>query len=302
MTAPRLIRPHATYAIMRRVERRRFFLRPDKTLTALFTWCLAVAAEQFGIEVHVATVMSTHFHLVVTVANENVSDFMQALDVRLARAIQVLRRYVRGVVWEPGKLNLVELHTPEAIVEAIAYAIVNPVACGAVYSASDWPGLTAKATDLGVRVLTEKRPDFYFRSETSPDVGSTPLVLPACLRDMPLEQAHAILQSEVDRQEAEARAFVKDQGWSVMGRVAVQSVSPYKCAKSWEEIGMLVPHIAAGRGQKEARIAAIEELKEFRLAYAEAYLRWRLGNHDVVFPAGTYAMRKYHGASVAPFA
>ncbi|MBZ0119459.1 MAG: transposase, partial [Sandaracinaceae bacterium] len=72
--------------------------------------------------------------------------------------------------------------------------------------------------------------------------------------------------------------------------------------KSWEEIGMLVPHIAAGRGQKEARIAAIEELKEFRLAYAEAYLRWRLGNHDVVFPAGTYAMRKYHGASVAPFA
>ena len=62
------------------------------------------------------------------------------------------------------------------------------------------------------------------------------------------------------------------------------------------------PHIAAGRGQKEARLAAIEELKELRLAYAEAYLRWRLGNYDIVFPAGTYAMRKYHGANVAPFA
>ncbi|MCC6874644.1 MAG: hypothetical protein IT378_10095, partial [Sandaracinaceae bacterium] len=42
MTAARLIRPKATYAILRRVEGRRFFLRPDKTLTALFTWCLAV--------------------------------------------------------------------------------------------------------------------------------------------------------------------------------------------------------------------------------------------------------------------
>jgi hypothetical protein len=61
--------------------------------------------------------MSTHFHLVLSVEPENVSDFMQSLDPRLAKAIQVLRRYVRGVVWASGKLSLVELVMPEAVVE-----------------------------------------------------------------------------------------------------------------------------------------------------------------------------------------
>ncbi|MCZ7681753.1 MAG: hypothetical protein M5U28_24350 [Sandaracinaceae bacterium] len=80
------------------MEGRRFLLRPDAALTSLFIWVLAVTAKQFGVLVHVAVCMSTHFHLVVTVPDENVSDFMHRLDLRLAKALQVLRRYVRGVV------------------------------------------------------------------------------------------------------------------------------------------------------------------------------------------------------------
>ena len=87
----------------------------------------------------------------------------------------------------------------------------------------------------------------------------------------------------------------------MLGRVGAKNVSPYRCAKSWRELGKLVPHIAAGRGQKEARLAAIAELRAFRAAHREAKRRWVEGDRDVVFPAGTYWMRVHHGAEVAAF-
>ena len=72
--------------------------------TDLFVYLLAPCAARFGVTVHMATVMTTHFHLVVTVPHGNVSEFMHALDTHLACAIQVLRRYVVGVVWAPWQL------------------------------------------------------------------------------------------------------------------------------------------------------------------------------------------------------
>ncbi|HEY8428276.1 MAG TPA: hypothetical protein VIL20_07875 [Sandaracinaceae bacterium] len=54
---PGLIRPHATYAICRRVNEHRFLLRPDPALNQLFTWVLAVTAASFDVEVLAATVM-----------------------------------------------------------------------------------------------------------------------------------------------------------------------------------------------------------------------------------------------------
>ena len=302
VTQPRHIRPHATYAICRRVEGRRYLLRPDAVLNALFTWVLAVTAPALDVEVHVATVMSTHFHLVVTVPNENVSLFMERLDFRLAKALQVLRRFVKGVIWAPGKLSIVELVTPAAVVEAIAYAIVNPVKAGLVYEASDWPGVTASAADIGIRALEGTIPAFYFDRRKWAESASVPLTLPPCLRALgDPDAARALIAAEVSHQEGEARAYVKEQGWKVWGRHAVMSVSPYRCAKSWEEIGKLAPHIAAGRGNCEERIAAIRELQAFRIAHREAKARWMAGDRDVVFPAGTYWMRIHHGARVASF-
>jgi hypothetical protein len=61
VTQVRYIAPHATYAICRRTERRRFLLRPDALMNQLFVYVFALFARRFGVELHVATVMSTHF-------------------------------------------------------------------------------------------------------------------------------------------------------------------------------------------------------------------------------------------------
>ena len=51
----------------------------------------------------------------------------------------------------------------------------------------------------------------------------------------------------------------------------------------------------------EARIAAIEQLMEFRERHREAKRRWCAGDRCVVFPAGTYWMKKHHAAACEPF-
>lgn len=301
MPQPRLIRPNATYAISRRTQDRRFLLRPDPIFNAFFVWLFAVTAAQCRIEVHVATVMSSHFHLVVTAPYENVSRFMQLFDCRMANALKVLRRLPRGVVWAPGELSIIELETTTAVVEQIAYAIVNPVKAGLVFASSDWPGVTATVAQLGNLVLTAVRPAFYFLAATWPAIASVRFTLPARLLELDEDWARAWLEAEVARQEAEARAEVKAKGWRVPGPIAVQRVSPYKRARSWEDFGKRSPHIAAGRGETAARKAAIARLRKFRADYREAMDRWVGGDREVLFPSGTYWMRVHHGAAVAPF-
>ncbi len=59
----------------------------------------------------------------ITVADQRLSAFFEHFNVRLAKAVDVLRGASRGIVWESGGLSIVELKTPDAIVQAIAYCI-----------------------------------------------------------------------------------------------------------------------------------------------------------------------------------
>lgn len=301
MTKSRYIEPGVVYAITRRVEGRRFLLRPDARLTQLFTWLLSVMAARFGIQVHVAVVMSTHYHLVVTDPHGRVSKFAHGLNVCLSKAIKVLRAYVRGVVWEPGGLSIVALVTREAVVEAIAYAIANPVAAGLVTDPAHWPGLTASVDDLGARELQAERPGFFFRAAKWVASARCKLVLPACLADLGLEAAQGLIREELAFQLQQARAHVKAEGWRVLGPVAARSASPYQEATSWRALGTLSPRVKAGRGQTEARAAALARRATFSADYAAALGRWCGGERDVLFPAGTYWMREHHGAWMAAF-
>ena len=66
MTWPRRVVPGTTYLLTRRCTQRRFMLAPRGIVPKLFGYCVALAAERHGIEVHAMTVMSNHWHAVVT--------------------------------------------------------------------------------------------------------------------------------------------------------------------------------------------------------------------------------------------
>jgi putative transposase len=60
----------------------------------------------------------------------------------------------------------------------------------------------------------------------------------------------------------------------------------------------LKPRVAAK--SKWRRIEALQRLKEFVADYRAAWLEWKQGFRDVVFPAGTYAMVRNANVACAP--
>lgn len=277
-------------------------LRPDGELTALFTWLLAVCAQAFGLEVHAICVMSSHYHLVCSVEGDVISRFLELLDGQLAKSVNVLRRARRGILWEPNTLGITELKTLDAIVEAIAYTIANPVAAGLAWEPGDWPGLNVLVHELGHRVLGASIPGVYFRAQTWDSEASVSVTLPASLLEAYGEdETREQIETQLARFVADARADIKKKGWTVLGPVAARNVSPFRRATSWEPFGTLRPTFATGRGNVAERVEAAEELRVFRAEYRAAWLRYRDGEREgVVFPYGTLMMRLRHGVAVSP--
>ena len=58
MTYPRRVVPGTTYLLTRRCMHRRFTLVPRGVVPKLFGYCVALAAERHGVEVHAVTCMS----------------------------------------------------------------------------------------------------------------------------------------------------------------------------------------------------------------------------------------------------
>ena len=57
MSFPRPVLPGKRYLITRRVTQRLFLLKPSRQVNEAFLYCLAVAAEKFGVEVHAYCVL-----------------------------------------------------------------------------------------------------------------------------------------------------------------------------------------------------------------------------------------------------
>ena len=113
--------------------------------------------------------MSTHEHLVVTDVRGLLPMFLQMHHRLVALATKVVRKW-EGAVWDHEPPSVVELLTPEAIIEEIAYAIANPVEAGLVERACDWPGVTTQIAQLAGGILEAERPAFFFAA-TNPQWG-----------------------------------------------------------------------------------------------------------------------------------
>jgi len=299
MSYPRQVLAGNTVLITRRALRRTNLLRPDPELDNLYLYCLAVTASRFGIEVHCATVMSNHHHLVVTDTRGELPNFLREFHRLLALGIKVLRKW-EGSVWDDDKTSVVVLRTDQAVVEKIAYCIANPVTARAVPRASMWPGICVQPQQLGRWTWTGKRPDVYFDPDNPqwPEVASLKLTVPRVgFSDALLRECVA---AEVAYLEAEAHRVVNASGSKFLGAAKVLAASPYDRATSWEDIRARNPTFAVGRGQREAFIQAAAALRQFRRRYRSALEAWRAAVRDIVFPPGTWLMRYGHSASVAP--
>jgi hypothetical protein len=288
-----------TVLITRRSLRRTHLFRPDPDLSQFYLYVLAVTAQRHGVLVHAAVLMSTHEHLVVTDTRGTLPLFLRELHRLFALGVKVLRKW-EGAVWDHERPSVVNLRTPEAVIEKLGYVIANPVAAGLVRYAKDWPGVTTRPDQLGRTRIRAQRPAFYFdeRNPLWPQEAELELSMPS-VGNMTAEEIRSVVANEVAERESQARADARHRGSTFLGADRVRKASPYDRAKSWEPLRGRNPQFAVGKRQSEAFLDAVVALRAFRQAYRAALDGWRSGLRTACFPAGTWVMRVVHAACVA---
>ena len=108
MTCPRRVVPGTTYLLTRRCVQRRYTLVPRGVVPKHLGYCVALAAERHGVEVHAVTCMSIHRHAVVTDVDGTIFEFCRDVHSLSARALNAhLGRW--EALWSSQRLSLVEL-------------------------------------------------------------------------------------------------------------------------------------------------------------------------------------------------
>jgi REP-associated tyrosine transposase len=289
MTAPRQVLPGATYLVTRRCSQRQFLLKPSRNTTnEVFHYVLAVAAERFGIQVHVLCVLSNHFHLLVTDPDARLPAFHQFLDALVARALNAsLGRW--EAFWAPNSYSAVALATPDDVVDKAAYVLANPVAAGLVESGRLWPGLWSAPEQIGGEPLLVRRPKHFFDPKGSlPEIATLQLTPPPgfASADAFRERLAAALAEKETQAVRNARG-----GFFGVARVLAQKATGRP--RSAEPRRTLNPRVAAR--DKWKRIEVLGRLKEFLDAYRAAWSACRAGKKEFMFPLGTYLLRVLHG-------
>jgi REP element-mobilizing transposase RayT len=290
MTAPRQVLEGTTYLVTRRCSERRFFLRPSKKTNAIFSYILAAVAERYGVLIHAFSVLSNHFHVVLTDPHTRLPEFHRDLDALVARAVNCSLGRWEGF-WDRDSYSAVRLEGTQAIVEKMVYVLANPVAAGLVRRASEWPGLWSGPDLLRGEPITLERPKEFFRAGgPMPARARLELCRPPGFEND--DEFVDDLLDELRRAEDRVAVELAAQGRSFLGAARVRAQSPGARPAPGEPRRALSPRVASRN--KWRRIEALLRLREFHRAYREALAAWTAGTRDTLFPAGTWLMRIQH--------
>ncbi|MCP3981149.1 MAG: hypothetical protein GY716_17765 [bacterium] len=287
MSLPRRIVPGSTYLLTRRCFGRHFFLRPSHEINQIFEFCLAVAAARSGCEVHAYCVMSNHYHLVVTDVEGELPVFMHWLNEYVAKCTNsILGRWES--FWAPQSYSQVLLESAEDVLGKIVYTLTNPTSAGLVAHSDQWPGARSRVQAIGGPERTVDRPAGFFRPDGPvPPTEQLALTVPPALADY--RDWRQELEQRISARETEVRQEFRAKNSRFLGRRRILRQSPTARPTGGEPRRGLNPRVAARN--KWRRIETLQRLKQFVSDYREAWRQYAEGDHRVVFPFGTYAMR-----------
>jgi putative transposase len=293
MSLPRRILPGSTYMITRRCSQRQFLLAPTEHATQVFLYCLAVAAERTGLLIHAVTQMSNHYHLVATDVFGRAPEFLAWFHEFVAKALNA--HYGRWEnFWSSEQTSLLELADEAAILDKIAYTLLNPVKAGLVADGEQWPG--ARLWKPGSYRI--KRPPGFFRPNGPlPDEVTLNIVAPPVGGTAKQTVLDRIVELVRIGQAAICEAF-KAKGRRFLGRDRVRAQRFYQVPTTEEPRREMSPRVACRN--KWRRIEILQRSKEWLASYREARRAFLDKMLDAIFPAGTYQMAMRFRVRVAP--
>jgi putative transposase len=317
VTPPRQIEKGKLCFVTVRAVNRSFRFVPKRRVRAAIWYCLAVAIDEFAdkIAVHEFLFMSNHFHLTLTDTEACLPAFMEYLDSLLARAVNALHG-TSGTAIEKG-YNLVDADE-ETLLEHCRYTLTNPCEAHLVARARHWKGVSSLGLEYGVPV-TIKRPNEglwagrlahakrsksqrskrakYAGRSKLPETVELVLRRPPVMRHLSDAELRAHLRKRVEEKELEFIAARKIKGIRVTGWNKVVEQHFSTIPRPEERFGR-VPSFS--RKTFEARREAAKRRRQFLSAYYTALRKFIRGVLDVVFPEGTWFMKRRFGVPCCP--
>jgi hypothetical protein len=277
--------------ITRRCSERRFFLRPDEDTDNTFIYCLALAARRAKVQITFSVAMSNHHHTGIHDPEGNFPIFTEHFHGLLARCQNAhLGRFEN--FWSSEPTSVVRLVEANDILDKMTYAFTNPAAADLVDSVEEWPGVTTFQATLSGGHITATRPNHFFRDDGQmPEVVSLPIARPRGFADLGQSEWVNLVTERVRAKEAEHRQRRATRGITVLGREAVLRQDPFDCPSGHAPRFQMSPQVAAKN--KWSRIEAIMRNRGFIERYRNAFLGHMAGLANVLFPFGTYWMRKF---------
>jgi putative transposase len=296
MSRPRPVFAGDVIHIQRRTRDGRFFLIPHRATIALVQYAYAVSAARHGLSLHAFCMMSNHVHIIATDHEGRHPEFTAYAHRIIALGLKAMYN-VDGAIWQEGGASVQRLIGAKAVVEAMAYLRVNPVAAGCVRHERDYPAVfgvspaNAPLEDFSVVVA---RPDCLGTASSMPEESEFTCTAPESLvHDLGREAGHNRLSEAVDRLRNDSRRARDLQGLGFLGIRRVLRASVWTRPS---QIAQRNGYIATFKGVVADAIAlAKNTLIWFRRAYANALAAFREGRRDVEFPPGTYLMCKRLG-------
>lgn len=294
---PRAIYPGSRYLITRRCTQRQFWLRPCALTNQIILYCLAYASTECNIQISAICALSNHYHAVVTDPDGRLPEFLASAHKLIAKCLNT--HYKRWEnLWSSDGPSVVRLEDDAAVLEKIAYTLANPVSEFLVRRGTKWPGIrTTPADVVGAQYEVARPPVFFRKDGPMPETITLRLERPDVCSELSDAELADRVQELVTRHEADARAERAREGRGFTGVKGVLKQQPYETPDTDAPRQSLSPRIAAG--DAEVRVNALRRMKAFEKGHREALLAWRSGDRNVVFPAGTYAMRVNHAVRCA---
>ncbi len=291
MTLPRQVVPGCDYMITRRCSERRFFLRPDDATNNAFLYCLGLAAQRAKVEVNFSVAMSNHHHTGIHDPDGNFPIFTEHFHGLLARCQNArLGRFEN--FWSSEPTSVVRLVEPNDVLEKMVYAFTNPCAADLVDTVEEWPGVSTYQTALVSGWLVATRPKHFFRNNGGmPDIVTIRIARPRGFDHLSQSEWADLVNERVRTKQAEHRRRRTARSIAVLGRARILTQNPFACPKSYAPHFGMNPRVAA-KG-KWARVETLLRNKGFLAKYRAAFLGHLAGVASVLFPFGTYWMRKF---------
>jgi REP element-mobilizing transposase RayT len=290
--------PGDIHLVTRRCTRREFLLVPDETTNAIFDYCLAEAAERFGIGLIAWDLMSNHYHAVMHDPDGVLPAFLEHFHKMVAKAFNA--RWGRWEnFWSTEETCVTRLVSDQDVFEAVVYVLANPLAADLVDRYVDWPGSSSFGY-LDGKKTTHVRPKFYFAANSvMPEKVTLEATLPRRITKRESRAAWtARLRKALAEREKTLRAERIAEKRPLAGRKKVLRQKHTDAPKTTAPRRGLRPALACG--EAERRKVELAALVDFRDRYKAARLRWAAGDRRAEFPAGTYRLRSL-GVRCAPF-